>query len=80
MVSVMQCVLSEGGSVFFFLYLEKLQDLKGYFNERNEEQEVETDTRRMEGNFRNILPNNMTANVLSPQHQPTSYLTFRKVV
>jgi hypothetical protein len=48
-----------------FLYLEKLQDLKGYFNEPNEEQEVETETGRMEGNFRNILPNNMTANVLS---------------
>lgn len=76
----MQCVLSEGGSMFFPLYLEELQDLKGYFNERNEEQEVETETRGMEGNFRNILPNNMTANVLPPQSQPTSYLTFRKVV
>jgi len=66
--------------VFFPLYLEELWDLKGYFNESNEEQEVETETREMEGNFRKILPNNMTANVHSPQRQPTSYLTSRKVV
>jgi hypothetical protein len=76
----MQCVLSEGRSRILYYYLEELQDLKGYFNEPNEEQEVETETRRMEGSFRNILPNNMTANVLSSQRQPTSYLTFRKVV
>lgn len=80
MVPVMQTVCFVWGRNCVFLYLEELQGLKGYFNEPNEEQEAERETRRMEGNFRNILQNNMTGNIISPQRHPASYLTFRKVV